>query len=59
MFNKDLMRGDVFGYNFIAKYLIHNSLTPIVKGITFFGGVVWLLILTILLVIFIKNINLF
>ena len=55
MFNKDLMRGDVFGYNFIAKYLIHNSLTPIVKGITFFGGVVWLLILTILLVIFIKN----
>lgn len=55
VFNKDLMRGDVFGYNFIAKYLIHNSLTPIVKGITFFGGVVWLLILTIILVIFIKN----
>ncbi len=55
VFNKDLMRGDVFGYNFISKYLIHNSLTPIVKGITFFGGIIWLLILTIILVIFIKN----
>lgn len=55
VFNKDLMRGDVFGYNFISKYLIHNSLTPIVKGITFFGGIIWLLILTINLVIFIKN----
>lgn len=55
VFNKDLMRGDVFGYNFISKYLIHNSLTPIVKGITFFGGIIWLLILTIILVILIKN----
>lgn len=55
VFNKDLMRGDVFGYNFISKYLIYNSLTPIVKGITFFGGIIWLLILTIILVIFIKN----
>lgn len=55
VFNHEIMNGDIIGYNFISKYLISDSLTPIVKAITFFGSATCLLLLTIILFILIKN----
>lgn len=55
VFNREIMNGDIIGYNFISKYLISDSLTPIVKAITFFGSATCLLLLTIILFILIKN----
>lgn len=53
--NKDIMKGDILGYKIVSKYLINNSITPIVKFITNFGGGIFLIILTIILFITIKN----
>ena len=55
VFNHEIMNGDIIGYNFISKYLISDSLTSIVKIITFFGSATCLLPLTIILFILIKN----
>lgn len=55
VFHHDIMKGDIIGYQFISTYLIHPSLTPIVKIITWFGSATCLLPLTIILLILIKN----
>ena len=55
VFNHEIMKGDIIGYSFILSYLIHDSLTPIVKAITWFGNATFILPLTVVLFILIKN----
>ena len=55
VFNHEIMNGDIIGYKFISKYLIYNSLTPIIKFITFLGSAVWLIALTTILFVAVKN----
>lgn len=55
VFNKDIMEGDIIGYKFISTYLISDKVTPLVKIITSFGGATFLILLTIILFITIKN----
>lgn len=52
---KEVMTKDVIGYQIISKYLICDSITPIAKFITNFGGVVFLIASAIFLLIIIKN----
>lgn len=58
VFNHEIMNGDVIGYNFISSYLIHDSLTPFIKIITWFGSVTFLLLITLILFINNKKIGL-
>ncbi len=55
VFNKEIMQGDIIGYNFVKTYLIRKQITPIMKIVTFFGGATCLIGLTIILFIIIKN----
>lgn len=55
VFNKEIMNGDIIGYKFISTYLISDFATPIAKFITNFGGAIFLIILTILLIVVLKN----
>ena len=55
VFNKEIMQGDIIGYNFVKTYLINEQVTPIMKIVTFFGGATCLIGLTIILFIIIKN----
>lgn len=55
VFNKEIMQGDIIGYNFVKTYLIKKEITPIMKIVTFLGGATCLIGLTIILFITIKN----
>lgn len=55
VFHKEIMSGDIIGYNIISKFLISDFVTPIAKFITNFGGAIFLIILTIVLFLVIKN----
>ena len=55
VFNKEIMNGDIIGYKIISTLLISNFATPIAKFITNFGGVIFLITLTVILFILIKN----
>lgn len=55
VFNHEIMKGDIIGYKFISAYLINDSLTPIIKIITWFGSATCLLPLTLILLIAIKD----
>ena len=55
VFHKEIMSGDIVGYNIISKFLISDFVTPIAKFITNFGGAIFLVILTIVLFILIKD----
>ena len=55
VFNKEIMKGDIIGYKIVSTFLISDFATPIAKFITNFGGAVFLIGLTILLFILIKN----
>lgn len=48
---------DEIGYNIISKYLISGFMTPIVKTVTQLASPIFLIVLTILLIVFIKNNN--
>ena len=52
---KEIMQGDIIGYNIVAKYLISNFTIPLAKGITKLGGAVFLVALSIILLIVLKN----
>lgn len=54
-FNKEIMNGDIIGYKIISTFLISDFATPIAKFITNFGGAIFLITLTVILVILIKN----
>ena len=55
VFNKEIVRGDVIGYQFISDYIMSEKLTPVIKMITNFGGAMVLSITTLLLLIIIKD----
>lgn len=55
VFNKEIMNGDIIGYKIVSTFLISNFATPIAKFITNFGGAIFLITLTIILFIVIKN----
>lgn len=55
VFNKEIMNGDIIGYKMISTFLISDFATPIAKFITNFGGAIFIIALTALLVIAIKN----
>ncbi len=49
------MNGDIIGYKMVSTFLISDFATPIAKFITNFGGAIFLIGLTVLLIILIKN----
>ena len=55
VFKKEIMKGDIIGYELISTFLISDFTTPVIKCITNFGGAAFLIISTIALVILIKN----
>ena len=55
VFNKEIMSGDIIGYKRVSTFLISNFATPIAKFITNFGGAIFLIALTIVLLVLIKN----
>lgn len=55
VFNKEIMNGDIVGYKLISTFLISDFATPIAKFITNFGGAIFLITLTVILFILIKN----
>lgn len=55
VFHKEIMNGDIIGYEIISKFLISDFVTPIAKFITNFGGAIFLIVLTIVLFIVIKD----
>ena len=55
VFNKEIMNGDIIGYKIISTFLISDFATPIAKFITNFGGAIFIILLTVLLIAVIKN----
>ncbi len=55
VFNKEIMKGDIIGYKVVSTFLISAFVTPIAQFITNLGGAIFLVVLTILLFILIKN----
>lgn len=55
VFHKEIMNGDIIGYKIVSTFLISDFATPIAKFITNFGGAIFLIILTILLLVVLKN----
>ncbi|MEI3356711.1 MAG: phosphatase PAP2 family protein [Clostridia bacterium] len=55
VFNKEIMKGDVIGYQMISTFLISDFVTPIAKCITNFGGAIFLIVTTGILFILIRN----
>ena len=55
VFHKEIMNGDIIGYKMVSTFLISDFATPIAKFITNFGGAIFLIGVTILLIILIKN----
>ncbi len=55
VFNKELMKGDIIGYNLVSSFLISDTATIIAKIITNFGGAIFLIVISCLLLLLIKN----
>ena len=55
VFHKEIMKGDIVGYELVSKFLIGDVATPVAKVITQLGGAIFLITLTIVLILFIKN----
>ena len=55
VFDKEIMIGDIVGYKVISILLTSDFATPIAKFITNLGGAIFLIVLTVLLFILIKN----
>ena len=55
VFNKEIMNGDIIGYKIISTFLISDFATPIAKFITNFGGAIFIIVLTVILIAVIKN----
>lgn len=55
VFNKEIMKGDIIGYQMVSTFLISDFATPIAKIITNFGGAIFLITTTVVLFILIKN----
>ena len=55
VFHKEIMNGDIIGYEMVSTFLISDFATPIAKFITNFGGAIILIVLALMLFIYIKN----
>lgn len=55
VFNKEIMNGDIIGYKLVSTYIISDFATPIAEYITNFGGAIFLIILSVVLFILVKN----
>ena len=55
VFEQEIMKADILGYQFISTYLISDFVTPIAKIITKLGGATVLITLSIIFLIVIKN----
>lgn len=55
VFHKEIIEWDIVGYQFISTYLMSDYATIIAKVITQFGGAIFLIVIAILLLLFIKN----
>ena len=55
VFNKEIMNGDIVGYKLVSTFLISDFATQIAKFITNFGGAIFIIILTVVLFVLIKN----
>ena len=55
VFHQEIMQGDIIGYEFVSTFLISDFATPIAKFVTNFGGAIFLILLTVILFIVIKN----
>ncbi len=53
--DNEIQTFDMFWYNLISKYLISDFFTPIAKIITQLGGAIFLIILSLALIISLKN----
>ena len=54
LLDKEIVKLDIAGYN-IVSHLISDTVTPIAKVITQFGGAIFLILLSVTLLIIIKN----
>ena len=52
---KEITQGDIIGYNIVSKYLISDFTIPLAKGLTRLGGAVFLILLSTILLIALKN----
>lgn len=55
VFNNEFMKGDVIGYQFVSNYLIKDNVTPIMKGITWCGSAICLILVSFLSFFIFKN----
>ena len=55
VFNKEIMNGDIIGHQVVSTFLTADFWTPVAKFVTNFGGATFLIILTITLLVLIKN----
>ena len=55
VFNKEIMEGDIIGYNIISNLLISSTVTPVARVITLLGGTIFIISSAVLLFIIIKN----
>lgn len=55
VFESEIMKIDIIGYELISKYIISDFFTPIAKFITNFGGPIYLIIIASILFFVIKN----
>ena len=55
VFNEEIMKGDIIGYNLVSNLLISDFMTPIAKFITNFGGAFFLVGLSIVSFLVIRN----
>lgn len=55
VFEKEIMDGDIIGYEIISRFFISDKLTPFVGIITEFGGIYVLLIAVAASVLFVKQ----
>ena len=52
---KEIMELDTIGYKIMSEHIMSDTITPIAKAITQFGGAIFLITLSIILLIVIKN----
>ena len=55
VFNKEIMNGDIIGYQIVSTLLAADFWTPVAKFVTNFGGAIFLIVLTVTLLVLIKN----
>ena len=51
----EILKLDIYGYDLISKFLISDFVTPIAKNITHLGGAIFIIALSLILLILIKN----